>query len=292
MTASIIQIEPGKVQVGGSVADYHADKDWLGSGAIRDYRKSVKLFAAKYIHKTRKDDAQEPFMVLGSMVDAFLTEGKEALENRFRVRPDARTKEGKEFIRAHAHLVENGTLTLVPEGLHAKAIKMADAVMANPLARRLIEAPGTSQVPMRWIDPVSGVRCKGLCDFLRVYDGLPYDLSLKTGNFYSEDSINRAVASRGYLLQSAQYCEGASFEAGVTVYPKYICVSSDGEHETWVMGVGGPSYDTARKQLRDTRLEIAERMQRNDWEPLSHRTEGQINLPKWELLETDDLEEI
>ena len=94
-------------------------------------------------------------------------------------RRDKRTKAYKEFLEEH-----DGAEILSPTEYDTVRY-MVDAGMNHKRAWELLSAPGASEKPVHWTDPVTGIDCKGLLD-KHAWGRIVVDVKCSTpGDFHS-----------------------------------------------------------------------------------------------------------
>ena len=108
------------------------------------------------------------------------------------------TKEAKAFI---AEARENGSVPLKAD-VFAECTLMTEAVLAHPLARALLEAPGKSEQSMFAIDPDTGVWLRARADRLSDNGTI---VDLKTSISADPRDFGRSSAEYGYDIQSEWY---------------------------------------------------------------------------------------
>ena len=105
------------------------------------------------------------------------------------------------------------------------ASRLARAVKLHPVAGRLF-AQGKSEVSMYWIDPDTGVTCRGRVDSLHPRAVL----DLKTCRDASPTGFAKDVASFHYELQDAFYRNGIRATTGEDLPFIFICVEKEPPH--------------------------------------------------------------
>lgn len=109
------------------------------------------------------------------------------------------TTSDKEAVAAVRRL---GKVPLRPSDFEA-AIDMANAVLAHPLAAKLLTG-GQPERTLIWQDPATGVMCRAKADYLRP-DGM---VDLKTAASAAPDALSKDAYNFGYYVQEAFYLRG------------------------------------------------------------------------------------
>jgi len=95
---------------------------------------------------------------------------------------------------------------IIPECWRDVLERMADRVYAHPAARRLLEK-GTREGTFWWMDPATGLLCKGRPDFVSATSII---VDLKSAIDARQDAFSAAVWKYRYDIQAAHYCSGAA----------------------------------------------------------------------------------
>lgn len=106
-----------------------------------------------------------------------------------------------------ADAIAEGKVVIKPK-VAAEVDAMAEAVLAKPEARRLLELPGDSEVSMWWRDTVTGVECRGRVDRLIQCGDQVVNLDLKSTNDATLYGFSKSAADYGYHVQDAAYDDG------------------------------------------------------------------------------------
>lgn len=181
--------------------EYHAPKDELSSTGAKLLLESPAKFKYQVLDGNR---VHMGGFDLGTAVHTkvlgvggrFITYPDEHLTPSGNVSTKAETKAWEDERRAA------GKIILTPnEGRMVD--KMAEAVKANPVARRLFERPGHPEVSV--FDEYLGVKRRGRFDYLPDDGGIAVDL--KTTVDASKAGFARAAARYGYHIQRGHYLD-------------------------------------------------------------------------------------
>tara|TARA_Y100001973_G_scaffold38934_1_gene58559 strand:+ start:292 stop:1089 length:798 start_codon:yes stop_codon:yes gene_type:complete len=219
---------------------------------------------------------QTDSMLLGSLVDAFVTTPKQ-VGSLFAQQPDDpayrfTTNTGKEW---KAEQLKNG-ITPVSRSLWSKAEQMAESVLAHPEVKDWLGF-GMPQVSLQWEDK-HGIWCRGMIDYVATSRGF---VELKTTSADSQEKFGRDCFFRKYYGQLAFYRRGLRACGRETKDIRMIVVRS---HAPYITDVFMPSY-----MMLDVGDELVEKMldewniwkdREGDWKESRHETPV-LDMPMW-----------
>lgn len=129
---------------------------------------------------------------------------------------------------------------------------MAEAVLAHPLARAILESEGRAEQSLFWTDEETGVDCRGRIDWLTATaDGRPFLADLKTTASAAPDDFGRSVHTYGYGLQDRWYTAGFHAATGQDAAFAFICVEKTAPHLVTVGSIDDTARDIGERQMRD-----------------------------------------
>jgi hypothetical protein len=173
-------------------------------------------------------------------------------------------------------ILESGKSIVKQEDLdRAKAIQ--HALFSCEEAAVSITA-GKKQVSMVWVDPETGVKCKGRIDILT--NGTIDDL--KTSIDASPDAFSRAIGKFFYFVQAGAYTEAYELLTGETRDFRFIVAETSGETEIPEVAL----YDLDHESIIAGRL-MFKRALRNVKHWLEHGVKGYskfwepVSAPRW-----------
>lgn len=133
------------------------------------------------------------------------------------------TKEGKDEYAA-AEAQSNGKL-LIKQADFEHLQAMARSILAQPAAKKIIDASGKIEASFFYTDMNTGVEAKARPDFWRE-DGIVVDL--KTTNDASEAQFQRSIVDYGYDIQAFMQMEAIERVTGTRPQSfVFICVEKD-----------------------------------------------------------------
>lgn len=205
-------------------AAYHAHPA-LSSTGVRWLLKSPALYRYWTDNPRPDTDAFD----LGRAVHAkILGTGQSAIA----VPPEHLTPSGNISLKAPAvaWVAEQRAAGRVPvaPGVMAVVDAMAEAVLAHPAARAILERPGQREVSAFATDPDTGVACRARFDILA--DDVAADLKT-TGGSASRAGFGRDAAKYGYPVQELHYMSTLEWASGATPAAfRFIVVEKSAPH--------------------------------------------------------------
>lgn len=218
-------------------------------------------------------------MLLGSLVDRWLFH-ESTLPEHFLRMPDGidrRTKAGKEAWEQFQ--------TSTPAGCHVidgdtwdRAAAMVSAIRGNKTARAMFGG-NQYQQPMVWIDPDTGVRCKGLLD--SVLPGVTIT-DLKSTQNADWREFARTAASFSYHVQAAFYCDGWRECTGETLPYTFVVVESTAPWGVAVYRLDDVAIDAGRARYKAALQMYRDCTLAKCWPGYPEQLQT-LELPKWAL---------
>jgi len=204
------------------------------------------LRSGRHLAAYLNTDRSTPSLQLGSLVDAMALE-PDTVDALFAVQPSTYIKEtwkgrapNKELIKevkpwnmnsnsckeTLAKLQASGK-SVIPEETWKLGEACRDALLAHDTAGPVLR-DGEAQISVLWLDPDTGVPCKGRFDIL--HGGYIYDL--KTAQDASPAAFARTVAKFGYHIQAGIYSEAYKILTGEQLNFRFIVVETAGGTDT------------------------------------------------------------
>lgn len=257
---------------GMSFADYLAVPAMSNSG-LKLLRKSP----AHYLAGQDPDAAQKPSLRRGSLLHTLVLEPG-TLTDRYRIKPEGMnfaTKEGKAWREATPADIE-----IVTESEHKGANRQAANLRALPEIDALLRS-GQPEVSFFWIDPLTGVHCKGRADWVFRTDAGVILLDLKTTEAADPASFARSCARYGYHMQAAWYADGWHEATGDEVLGfVFGAVESAWPHVAAPYMLDDESTDKGRAECRQMLNLYAQCVTTDVW-PGYVESIKPITLPAW-----------
>ncbi len=259
-------------------ATYYADCENVSHSMLEVFRRSVPEYAGRFVTRTIAAPEPTPAMQFGKLLHACVLE-PDRYFNRERCRKfDRRTKEGKrEGERWDAFLAANPTAIVVTDEEESILSAMRESIMAHPHARLAIEADGTVETPIRWVDAATGQNCKAKPDKI-LSGGLIFDL--KSAVDVSPEGFGKACANFGYARQAAYYLDGAYAAVEADGPFLFIAVSKTEPYEVVCYTLDAAALELGREQNKADLEALKLCRIANDWESRWAGVQT-VGLPNW-----------
>ncbi len=192
---------------------------------------------------------------------------------------DGGRKAGKAW---EAFEAANADRLIVKPDEFSSVCAMAEAVHAHPEASRLLALPGRSETPITWLDPATGLRCKGLLD--RHTDGILIDL--KTTRSTDPRFFASQAARLGYHLQLAHYATGLEVLTGSRPAVYMIAVENAAPFDVAVYLLTDDVIIPAQETVGELLVKVAECRASGHW-PGRNAGIVPLDLPQWALGEPE-----
>lgn len=265
-----------------NAAAYHADVRTYGHSMIERFLESRPKFRMLYVTRTLAQKEPSASMRLGTTVHALLLQPDD-VGLLIAVAPDInrQTKVGKEawveFQEANAR-----KCIITPEQWET-ARRMADSARQDEMVRDLMDLPGTSERPMRWTHPATGLPMKCLFDRLLDCDIL---LDIKTAADPNPERWVRQAGEYGYHRQSALYRHAYSvlFDRKCGDF-LHIVIGNEEPHEVAPVSFDEQSLDFGHQQNETSLAELKSCIENNDWSSRWANGIQRVSLPPWLMRE-------
>ena len=187
-----------------------------------------------------------------------------------------------------AWLEEQRASGLVPiTPAHMDAVDaMAEAVLAHPEARRLLELDGASEVSVFAADPETGVRCRARIDRLNAEAAI--DVKTVSGSA-SRIEFGREAARYGYPVQAAWYLDVLAWAGEPEREWRYIAIEKGAPHLVAVHALDDVTMLTARQMAARARAIYAECVASGMWPGYGDETLTTY-MPAWWYGDDDEVE--
>lgn len=170
---------------------------------------------------------------------------------------------------------------------------MAEAVLANPDARTIMEFPSLPEVSAFWTDPETGVECRGRFDWLpEVTEGRRLIITdLKTTTSAWPADFVRSGAGFLYDMQAAWYCDAARvLELDPDPAFLFVAVEKAEPYDVAVIQLPDEAMTRGRALMDRTRRIYAECMETDTWPGIPHGIHS-AEMPPYETYKYDDFTE-
>jgi exodeoxyribonuclease VIII len=276
-----------------SNADYHGGQGISKSGLDLIGRSPLHYWNA-YLNPNREPRKSTPAMLLGTLIHTAILE-PDLFDKQYIAMPDfnRRTNEGKASAAAfEAEIAASGKMACQEADL-VRAKTIAEAVYAQPLARKLL-MKGQAEQSIYWTDEETGVLCKCRPDFLADFDqvGFPvqFIVDVKSTADASPEEFKRSAYKWKYHTQAAWYLDGV--EAATGVRPDsfiFLVVEKDPPFAVAFYFADEDQLLAGRALYRKQLRTFAECAASNTW----HGYEAKVlplGLPRWADIASEDEE--
>jgi hypothetical protein len=160
---------------------------------------------------------------------------------------------------------------------------MADAISAHPVARKALKREGALiERAIEWIDPDTGLRCKGRPDHVA---GAISDL--KTVDTVDERRFKATAARLGYYLQASFYRRGYRTLTKFDMPCSIVAVEMEPPHDVAVFDLDPVSLSRANEQITRLLRRVAECERAGKW-PGRYPSSRLLTAPDWAHREDED----
>jgi len=192
---------------------------------------------------------------------------------------DRRTKIGR-ALYAEFQDLHDGKKILADDDYQCAAGMLSSARTPGTLAERILSAPGKNERSFVWIDPDTGLPCKGRTDGMRIWERGTLVFDLKTAKSAELKAFSREVINRDYHAQASFYLDGLATLCDVQRRFAWIVLEKTPPYLTTVRE---PSYGmlaSGRRLYRRWLAEFKACAESGVWPGYPDRIE-EIDLPSW-----------
>ena len=246
-------LKPG-YNAGVSNRDYHGDKEYLSSSALKTLLRSAAEFENNYILGNAAN-VQKNVFDEGSLVHALILE-PEVLDEEFAFYPGF-TKRGNAF---KAFTEENPGKIYISASQNQRCKKYVEAYERSQVAKDLL----TGGFPEHTLcEELMGIKIKVRPDYINIDEG--YIIDVKTsGSSVDVDIFKDTVDRFGYALSAALYCEVAKKIYG-RPFDFYFVAISKPEEVCEVYKLSAASYEQGRDDIAKALGKLKKCRAENNW---------------------------
>ena len=217
--------------------EYHASE-----GVSVSYLKVHAQAPAKARYGERKETEA---LKLGSLIHCAVTE-PDKLERRYAA-TDLDRSGTKAWIEAERKAAGR---VLIKRDAMDDAKRIRDAVFLHPVARELLTAPGPVEASFWWIDPETGVLCRGRAD--KIIPGMRVLADLKSTEDASPRGFARTAENYLYDWQAAMYVDGINEAPGGFAAEAFVYLAIEKE-PPFLVG----AYEILPEHVERARAQVA-----------------------------------
>lgn len=268
-------------------AEYHADLTHYSHSMLEVYHKSPARFAALYVSKTMEQAPPTLAMVLGSMVHTLVME-PDTFGAIYTVAEGCQNRMTKAWKSMVAMAEADGRECVLPTQVDV-AEAMAKAVLAHPVAAKLLAMEGITEEPIRWKDSNDGLPLKCKPDYLITDKSLDCMLcvDLKTSIAPAAEEFAKQAYNYGYHRQAAHYNEGCTAKHDRPCRPVYIVVGKEEPHDVFVYQPDDEYVELGHYENTVTLAALENSLSKNEWLAENQNELQTLSLPAWARRKTE-----
>ena len=259
-------------------SEYHSHSAWSQS-QLKCLLESPELFHGRYILQPPKwPHPETASMALGTLVHGLLLGGESVIE----IPPEALTSNGQRRGKAwEAFCAANAGAILVKPEEYALARGIADNVLANPTAARILAADGPAEESLFWTDAETSLALRARPDKLAIFpSGEVIVADLKVVRDPTGKGFPYAIEDYGYAVQAAFYLDAVELVGGKAPDAfVFVAVRNDPPYECRVWELADSAVELGREQYRRALADLSRRLVTQDWKSPGADDCQTIDLP-------------
>ncbi len=158
--------------------------------------------------------------------------------------------------------------------------RMAEAVLAHPVAAQLLAGRGASELAFVWRDAETSLLCKGRVDRLGELGGWPFVVDVKSTRDASPQAFARSITAYGYHRQTAYYRAGLDALRPAARRATIIAVEKEPPYAVAVYELAERALEQGEREFRAALARYRECVESGIW-PAYGDDLGLIDLPSW-----------
>lgn len=229
-----------------------------------------------YLHPREPSRA----MTLGRAEDVMVLT-PEAFDEQFIIAPPEFNERRSNASKAWWKQTEESGLTPIREKDHADVLAMRDALWADPLARKLLRAPGLTQAVAYWHDPQCDIEGKARIDKVSVVDDITFLLDLKTTSFIRPWDFSKQASNLDYGIQLAWYRRGLDILSPREREVAIIAVEKSAPYDVVVYRPTPDMMIQAEQEALECVAQWRACLMDDDWPGYGNGVYQPLRYPKW-----------
>jgi len=256
--------------------------------------KHMRRSPRHYLHALEHGTPDSPARLLGRVTHCAVYE-PDKLQERYVFMPnfhggmndetahDKGYAGGKQAKAAWLSVFGSGKWEIVERDLYERALAMATAVRADPIAGPLLRGTYVEQT-ITWTDPLTGLPCKGILDQINGRLG-----DLKSTEQFLPRQFASSVERLGHLGQLAFYSDGLQAN-GIVVddLPVFITVESKPPYDVVVYEVSENDLDAGRALYQKLLQQLAECQRTGHFPGIAGGEMLKLHRPAWAVVDDDE----
>lgn len=283
-----------------AAAEYHADAR-LSRSRLAVFEDSPRLYDGFYNTRSLPEPAPTATMEFGTLAHMAVLEPHDwqrylaDVEHRLVVKPKFAGKGARSAEAAWRAALPANAMVVTPTQRrslredHARVEAVAQAVLAHPGARRILDT-SEREVTYTWRDTDPELRapleCRARLDLLHVSHARAVITDLKTAADPSPAAFARALANHRYHWQAPFYSAPVLEATGLVPLFGFIVVRSELPHEVAVYQLRPEDIAAADAQVRRALRRLSVCIETNNWAAPWESRAQVLDVPRWALQET------
>ncbi len=167
--------------------------------------------------------------------------------------------------------------TILKSEEYDRCLAIAESVRNNPHAAEILDK-GKAEQTITWIDPSTGLACKGRIDFIS--ESQPCIADLKTTGDIDARRFSALAARMGYFTQCAWYRDGYRLSGGDMLSAAIIAVEKDPPFDVAVYVLDEDSLYAGAEEYVRLITRVRECTESGKW-PGRYQEKQTLQLPAW-----------
>ncbi len=242
--------------------EYHGS-DGLSASAFRTFLSDPRLYEAYYITKTMPAK-RTAVMDLGTVAHAAILEPHIIDGVCLEIPATALNGEGHKKGKAWQEFAEQHANRILLKPSEMRLVRgMFDAAYSNPVARRLLQAPGQTEASVFWDCQHTGLKRR--CRPDKIVDGWGWVNVKTTSAGVDSESFRRTARSFGYDVSQEFYRDAGELIYGHRPPYVFLVVEQEPPHRVRVYELGEQWAASAGDRVTLGLHDFAHRLSSGDW---------------------------
>lgn len=243
---------------------YHADRLYYSRSQLWDAWQRPSVFHAKHIARTMRSDSSKA-MDKGTLLHAAILEPEKDILRTYprellSVDGKASTKAAKEWKAEQ----DAAGFVVINESDAFDVSRMTESVRA--VTGKWMKEADLRETSLRWVDSESGLPLKCRPDWIANRGEKTLVFDLKTTSELTKHGFRASCRDYGYWLQASMYSDGVSKVLELPgVEFLFVVVESSAPYKCGIFRFAGDTLHRARLAQEELLVEVARRIDQNDW---------------------------
>lgn len=268
--------------------DYHATPD-IGNSMLKDFRGSRRMYQGLHVTKELPPKESAAFDI-GTVAHSAILEPHIIDDVCLEIPPSVLSKNGSRAGKNWKDFAADNEDRILLKADDLRIVRaMFESVYANPVARKILEAPGPTEESIFWTCPLSGLRRKCRPDKQSDVNASGRRLigDVKTTADNTPMGFGRSIARFEYYCQRAYYLDGLKAKHGDDGDWVFIAVQSSAPFvcRVWELDESAAAY--GEQIVEDSLYQLAACIECDDWREVGEHEVTTLSMPGW-AYQTDD----